>query len=101
MSKFGYDTLFRTGQNKRVIKDSTRDLLAYYSDPKRKDRKSKGECKFCFYYASARIGGSAITKYNCKNCNKEQTYGNTCVDKYCIDCAKQLKICKHCGAKMD
>ena len=78
----------------------TARLLSYHSDPDRKVRKEKGECKHC-HYLSSRIGGSAMTRANCKACDKEMLFDNTCTDNYCQECGKEYNVCRRCGGTMD
>lgn len=88
-------------RNKLYIEKSTKELLLYYSDPDKKKRINEShECRYC-YYISSRIGGSAITTVICANCDEELLFGNTCVDILCDKCAEKLKLCKHCGQKID
>jgi len=88
--------------NKEYIDKTSAKLILYYSDPDKKIRiKEKHLCKFCYYANTSRIGGSAMTTVICANCDKELTFENTCVDILCDKCAEELKVCKHCGQKMD
>lgn len=95
------DKLNAKARNKRYVEETTKELLFYYSDPDKNIRtKESHECKYCYYILS-RIGGSAITTVICANCDEEMTFGNTCTDVLCYKCAKELKLCRHCGQKMD
>lgn len=87
--------------NKEHIDKLTAGLINYYSDPQKKARLAYGLCKYCFYVHNDRIGGAAITYHKCDNCGKEMNFGNTCTDNFCLECAIELKHCKHCGAKQD
>lgn len=87
--------------NQQHIEKITHKLLEYYADKDKKDRKNKGLCKYCYYYSNERFGGSAITLKECECCGLELSFSNTCVDKYCTDCAKRDGFCKHCGQKID
>lgn len=89
-------------QNKEHINNVTIKIIEYYSDPRKEHRvKVAHLCKYCYYYDTARIGGSMITTVGCGNCGKEITFGNTCTDILCDECASELKACKHCGQKID
>lgn len=89
-------------RNKRYIEETTHNLLKYYSDLDKKVRiHEKHLCRSCYYVFNSRIGGSAITTVVCANCDDELTFGNTCVDILCDKCAGELKLCKHCGQKID
>lgn len=87
--------------HKEAIEKTTAGLIGYYSDNNKKSRKVMHLCKFCFYYNTSRIGGCAITRSNCANCGTEMNFENTCTDVFCNKCAEELKLCKHCGQKME
>src|SRR5690349_9157935 len=70
------------------------------ADVDREKRLAKQECRAC-YYASARIGGAALTQAECGSCKTVMQFGNTCTDVLCAACAKRLGACHHCGASMD
>ena len=70
------------------------------ADPRKEDRLKKAECPVC-YYVDSRIGGAAITSKPCQICGKGLTFGNTCVDYLCEDCAKKYGLCKHCGGDIE
>ena len=65
-------------------------------DPDKKARLAKQECVVCFYYP--RVGGAMISFSNCGLCGKEMRFPSTNVDKLCPECAKEHRLCKHCGA---
>jgi len=91
-------------RNKNHIEKTTIRLIQYYSDPNKKQRtKEEHLCKYCYYYYTDRIGGAMITTVICanENCDKELSFSNTCTDLLCDECAEKLKLCKHCGQKMD
>lgn len=68
-------------------------------DSERRERLKKQECPLCFY--ESRIGGQAITQTECSICGKEMTHGNTNIDCLCKECAKDKRLCKHCGSDID
>ena len=80
-----------------------RQQLKHYKDvledPKKKDRRKKQMCRICFYIP--RVAGQAFTKSNCKMCDKEITHGNTDVDRLCEKCAKEKRLCIHCGSDIE
>jgi hypothetical protein len=90
-------------RNKEYIEKTAARLIRYYADERKSERKTKKLCRSCFYVDTGRIGGSAITTVICsaEGCDKEMTFGNTCTDIFCDECAEKQKLCKHCGAKMD
>lgn len=87
--------------HKEEIEKVTAGLIGYYSDNNKKARKSAHLCKYCFYYHTSRIGGAAMTTRACANCGEEMMFGSTCTDVFCNKCAEELKMCKHCGQKME
>lgn len=89
-------------RHKNHVDNMSAGLIAYYSDPDKKNRtKVKGLCKYCHYVGTGRIGGAAMTRQKCATCDKDELYSSTCTDVLCLDCALVLKYCKHCGQKMD
>ena len=89
-------------RNKQHIEKTSARLIQYYSDPDKKQRiKENHLCKYCNYFHTDRIGGSAMTTVICANCDEEMSFSNTCTDLLCDKCAEELKLCKHCGQKMD
>jgi len=73
---------------KRLIEDAEKD-----------ERKQKQECVVCYF--SKRVGGAMTTKVECAYCDRVMTFGNTCTDVMCIDCARKRRLCKHCGADIE
>jgi len=88
-------------RHKGHIESTSARLIAYYSDPEKKQRKANGLCRYCYYFDTARIGGAAMTTTNCRGCDKDLHFGNTCTDDLCLECSVKLKLCKHCGGKPD
>lgn len=96
------DILNTTARNKNYIEELSGKLIQYYKDQNKKIRRNDEiQCKYCYYINTARIGGSAITTTNCRNCNEEMVFGNTCTDLFCGECGTELNLCSHCGAKLD
>jgi len=62
-------------------------------------RLEEQECKVCYY--CSKIGGTAMTFIECSECGKQLNSCNTNIDIICKDCAKKMKVCKHCGADMN
>ena len=87
--------------NRRYRKDRIIELAKLLTEDLEKEkRKEESLCQVC-YYDKSRIGGAAITFRPCGCCGKEQCYASTCTDVLCLDCAKELTLCKHCGALID
>ena len=76
------------------------DCKKVIEDPDKKNRLEKSECVLCYYYYG-KIGGSVMTSTECGSCNKELSFGNTCVDVLCPECAKKYRVCRHCGADLE
>ena len=74
-------------------------LDAIMKDEKKSWREEAQLCKVCTY--TAWFGGQVFTTTTCTKCGKEMTFPSTVVDTYCIDCAKELGVCKMCGKPMD
>lgn len=85
---------------KEYINKITLSALGFHSDNAKKNRLLSHLCKFCYYINTSRIGGCAITTVKCSKCEKEISFGNTCVDVLCRECAEEYKLCKHCGLKV-
>lgn len=92
------ETLF--WNNKRVEK-MKKKISLFELDEDAVSRKKNCECKYCTYINSDRIAGQAFTHAICKTCGKEMIFPSTDTDLYCVECAKKMNICKHCGSEMD
>lgn len=57
------------------------------------------ECKNCYY--TNRIKLLAIYFSICKSCGKSMNFSNSDIDRHCIDCARELHVCKHCGKDLN
>jgi len=95
-----FDPKHYTDRNKSLVELIRKNLFNYDNDTKQTTRIKLQQCKYC-YYISNKISLQAFTIFICKNCNDEIIHHNSNVDKYCMDCAKELNICCHCGAEMD
>jgi hypothetical protein len=105
MDKNKQELLQRAGMNTHFnmknIQHMRNKLAAFDTDPKLEERKSKQLCKHCFFVNNNRIAGQSFTNHNCGLCRKVMTFSTTDTDKFCLECAKKLSVCKHCGAKID
>ena len=88
-----------TSWTKNHYSDVLERSLNMLQDPNKKERLDQQECKMCFY--SSHIGGSCMTKYKCKNCDKELLSGSTRTNTLCLDCAKELGYRISCGGDID
>lgn len=87
--------------NNNLVNKMKNKIKNYDEDSKIIKRKEKCECKYCTYINNDRIAGQAFTSSNCKGCNKKLDFPSTDTDEYCLDCAKKINVCKHCGSEMD
>jgi hypothetical protein len=69
-------------------------------DPQKQERVKNCECLVC-WYRSGGMHTNAFVYTNCKSCNKDLQFANSNTDEVCIDCAKEHKLCKHCGADIE
>lgn len=90
----------RTDENLRHVRDIAARLGRYEADAEKDVRlgDKKHLCRYCYYYATSRIGGSAVTSSECSLCDNTLHSGNTCIDLLCLECAKRNNLCQHCGA---
>lgn len=89
-----------TGLSLHRFRELVRVATSAIGDLHKSKRKKAQECKSCFYL-SGRLGGSAITHRDCGICGKEMSFSNTCVDAFCVDCARKHKLCAHCGGDIN
>ena len=76
--------------------------LKNYEDDKDKEKREKNYlCKWCYYIDVDKIVMNVLTTQICRRCAKPDFSANSDVDMYCIECAKELNVCKHCGSIMD
>ena len=86
-----------TAQANRHIND-LRKRLADFDNAK---AGHDGQCKYCTFIRPERIGGAAITEGTCGLCERPMTFGNTCTDRLCPECAHDNGLCRHCGGDLE
>lgn len=91
----------KTYYNKKHVEKLKSKLNDYDKDPHKFIRQGEMICRHCYYIENDRIAGQAFCTKNCSNCGKEMNFATTDTDELCIQCAKELNVCKHCGGKMD
>lgn len=69
-------------------------------DPEKEYRSENQLCLSCFYISSG-LAGQAFTTRECSNCQEEKTYPTTYTDALCLECAKELELCKHCMSEIE
>lgn len=85
-----------------AVEERRAAIKAYDEDKSRKYRLEEGLCKYCYYIMKGHtFAGQMITHTNCHECGKEMVFPTTMTDALCLECAKKLNLCKHCGATMD
>lgn len=85
-----------------AVEEKRAAIRAYDEDKSKKYRLKEGLCKYCYYImGSSTFAGQMITHANCHECGKEMVFPTTITDSLCLECAKKLNLCKHCGATMD
>lgn len=85
---------------KRLIEGTLKNAEDLKTDPDKKVRLEKNECKSCFYL-NGRMGGSVMTERPCGICDEPMSFGSTCTDVTCTSCAHKNMLCKHCGGDID
>lgn len=93
--------IMKTYLNKRHVEKMRKKLKDYDTDPNRIVRQGEMICKHCYYIMNDGIAGQAFCTKDCINCGKEMEFPTTDTDDLCLQCAKELNVCKHCGARMD
>lgn len=91
---------FATSIAQEQIERTTQRLERLRADANKDERLKRQVCPRCFYL-SARMCGQAFTAYNCGWCGGEFCWANTCVPRFCKNCAKKLGICIDCGADVN
>ena len=87
--------------NNRRVQNLCNKLDKYKYDIKQKERIKEQLCRYCFYMESDKIVMNAFTPQICKKCGTQSFSANSDTDKYCMTCAKEYNICKHCGSYID
>lgn len=87
----------QTAHSAGYVEGVLRDVEALKADARVEERKKKGECKFCFYLRTQRVGGAAITRSNCRACGTETSYTSTFTGDFCRPCAQKYQCCAICG----
>jgi Primosomal protein N'' (replication factor Y) - superfamily II helicase len=96
-----HEAEMRTFFNNKNVDHLLKKIDLYKNDPDQEKRATQQICKHCFYINNGRIAGQAFTTSCCDFCDGKMTFPTTDTDKFCPECAEQLSVCKHCGAKMD
>lgn len=101
IDKPGAYARIETKKNNNRVDELSAALLAYYRDDDKKFRRMIALCRYHYYIENARIGDSEMAATNCQYCNREIEFSNFGADMYCESCAKQLNVCRHCGARLE
>ena len=90
------DMMRETERSAHYAQDLIKRATRLQTDSDKEKRLAAGLCKGC-HYVSSRLGGAAMTSQPCAGCATPQMYGSTYTDALCLACAKEHKLCKHCG----
>lgn len=90
-----------THEQHSTIDTALRRVKAYQEDQDKGRRFEQGHCLSCHYFRSYRVGGAVGTRWHCGICGSEQWSGSTAVDKVCLPCAKEHKLCTQCGGDVE
>lgn len=96
MKKFDLDTV---RFNTQAQKDRLKTYSDFLNDPKRDERREAQLCVLCYY--DSRFAGQAFTQSECAKCQREMHFHTTSQDYYCQACAKEHRLCKHCGSDVE
>ena len=88
-------TVLNATATARGYRESCRKVV---EDPERAERLAKPECVLCHYYFSH--AGVGIKKDECGLCGKEMR-GSSNMDLLCPECAREHRLCRHCGADLE
>jgi hypothetical protein len=95
-----YTFEWANGNHKFHVADMRERIRKLDADADRPAREAKGECLYCYYFHTQRIGGAAMCSRECGLCDSNVTSGSTNCDVLCKECAKERGLCKHCGADL-
>jgi hypothetical protein len=88
---------FRTSMARSYAEDALAAVASFNADEQRAARKTACECRTCFYLRSSRIGGAAMTYWNCGLCGVENLHSSTATPRICRECAEEHELCAECG----
>ena len=88
-----------TQDNKIRIKSTMERAVKLIQDPNKVERVKEQECQWCYY--NPRMAGQGMTQGKCFECGKDLLFSSTDKDKYCPECAKTNRVCKHCGCDIN
>ncbi|MBM5783156.1 MAG: hypothetical protein FJ368_07055 [Pelagibacterales bacterium] len=94
------DISIRNGGKLDYIKKTLQLAKNLQEDPQKQERIKNCTCLVC-WYRSGGMHTNSFVHTNCKSCNKDLQFVNSNTDEVCIDCAKEHKLCKHCGADIE
>lgn len=83
------------------LKNTEKMMNGIKEDVNKKDRLSKSTCLVCYYDRRGIMVTNASVTTNCRSCNKKITFGNSNTDEVCLECAKEHKLCVHCGSDIE
>lgn len=93
------DMRFATEMSGRRVRGWLQQAELVTLDQLSKKRREQQECKACYY--GPKMGGQAITESECSCCGTTMTFASTNTDILCLSCAKDHRLCKHCGGDIN
>lgn len=81
--------------------DRVSQITVYLTDARVSERKAAHQCRCCFYlYGGRGLAGQMFREWSCQIClEKQPTWHNTAVPKYCGPCADKHALCECCGGR--
>jgi hypothetical protein len=92
---------FHTMMAARMGEESVERANAFEADADQGLRVQAMECRTCFYIKSSRVGGAAMTTWECGVCAKPDIHGSTATPVVCDACAKEYDLCRNCGGDLN
>ena len=84
-----------TDTTKSQVKSLLERVKAIQEDPKKQERLAKQLCVYCYYSGCLHLG---LENQSCLICGGIFENSSIPRDKVCSGCAKENKLCRHCGA---
>lgn len=86
-----------TRRNQNRVRDFLDRMTRYQDDTEKTQRESQGVCGVCWYLFPGRIGGAAMTAWQCGICREQAVAASTATDRVCLPCSKNHQLCTRCG----
>lgn len=104
LAKYQADLVSVTNTDSDLIKELYRSesqkIAQRLTDPELQiKRRAQQKCPACYFISV--FAGAAMTTSVCQNCGTQILNGSTDADILCLDCAKELHCCRHCGGQLN